>query len=198
LNYTIKRLIGGICSDNAQIKRGFFLGAVSILKEFKQVIDVDKLIKYISAETKVSGGMKKSEIHSNEMARMLCLSALVESSLLIDSKKKQLSDVVEMLVTIYKQQEFLRESIQVIFDKVFRANSGSVKIFDYIVEKLLVEDCGEGSKLMDNVACSSSHLSLFLRLRRVNLDGVMDKRTVEYSELMDFNILQSAKHLTLL
>ena len=64
LNYTLKRLIRGLSSENHSVKRGFFLATVEVIRRFKAQIDVTKLIKFIKEETKTSQTMKNPEINS--------------------------------------------------------------------------------------------------------------------------------------
>jgi len=54
LNYTLKRLVRGLTSDNHSVKRGFFLATVSVLRCFRAQIDMVKLITLIKEETKTS------------------------------------------------------------------------------------------------------------------------------------------------
>ena len=35
LNYTLKRLVKGLTSDNHLVKKGFFLAAVEVVRRFK-------------------------------------------------------------------------------------------------------------------------------------------------------------------
>ena len=79
VNYTVKRLVRGLISDNHAVKRGFFLASVQVLARFKEAIDFTKYIDFIKEETKTSEGMKNPEIHSIQMGRMMCLTAIVES-----------------------------------------------------------------------------------------------------------------------
>ena len=79
LNYSLKRLVGGLISDNHQVKQGFFLATVMIINRFKSFIDFEKFINYVKEETKCNSGMKNPEIHCMQMARMLCVSAIIES-----------------------------------------------------------------------------------------------------------------------
>ena len=58
LNYTIKRLIRGLTSDNHAVKQGYFLATSTVLSRFKKQIDLMKLLKQISEETKTSKSMK--------------------------------------------------------------------------------------------------------------------------------------------
>lgn len=64
LNYTLKRLVRGLSSDNHLVKRGFFLTTVSVLRCFKAQIDITKLIKLVNEETKTSKIMKNPEINA--------------------------------------------------------------------------------------------------------------------------------------
>mmetsp|Transcript_36263 Transcript_36263/g.44217 ORF Transcript_36263/g.44217 Transcript_36263/m.44217 type:complete len:105 (+) Transcript_36263:88-402(+) len=64
LNYTLKRLVRGLTSDNHSVKRGFFLASVSVLRSFKAQVDITKLIKLVKDETKTSKTMKNPEINA--------------------------------------------------------------------------------------------------------------------------------------
>ena len=119
LNYTLKRVINGLTSDIHNVKRGFFLVAVDVFSRFKKKIDLCKMMKLVQKETKTSSTMKNPEIHSLLLGRMMCLSAIV------DSQTYQLSQnqvnvegqamVVEDLIELYKENDFLRESLQSVF-----------------------------------------------------------------------------------
>ena len=58
LNYTLKRLIGGLISENHQVKRGFFFAMSQVLQRFKKQIDPMKFLKYVTEETKTTKTMK--------------------------------------------------------------------------------------------------------------------------------------------
>ena len=79
LNYTLKRLVRGLNSENHAVKQGFFLAGVLVLNKFKQQIDFDKYLKYAFNETKSASGMKSSEVNNAAMGRMMCMSACVEA-----------------------------------------------------------------------------------------------------------------------
>ena len=64
LNYTVKRLIRGLISDNHAVKQGHFLATSAVLSRFKKPIDGLKLLKLITEETKTSKTMKQPEIHA--------------------------------------------------------------------------------------------------------------------------------------
>lgn len=51
VNYTLKRLVRGLISDNHAVKRGFFLASVQVLGRFKEAIEFQKYIDFIKAET---------------------------------------------------------------------------------------------------------------------------------------------------
>ena len=80
VNYSIKRCVRGLASENHAVKRGFFLASVQVLSRFNGNIDFSKYINFIEEETKTSEGMKNPEIHCILMGRMMCLSAIAESS----------------------------------------------------------------------------------------------------------------------
>ena len=79
LNYTLKRLVRGLYSDNHAVKQGFFLASVMVLNRFKAQIDFEKYIKFVNEETKTNAGMKNPEVHAVLMGRMMCVSAIIES-----------------------------------------------------------------------------------------------------------------------
>lgn len=79
LNYTLKRLIGGIVSDDHQIKKGFFIALVSVLRRFKTQVDVVKLINFVQEETKLNERMKLNETNAAVLGRLMVVSAIVES-----------------------------------------------------------------------------------------------------------------------
>jgi len=54
--------------------------------------------------------------------------------------------LIDVLVEVYHRQEFLREAIQVIVVKVLRTLAKGVKVFDYVVEKLLLAKKPEEGK----------------------------------------------------
>jgi len=83
LNYTLKRLVRGLNSDNHAVKQGFFLASVMVLNKFKHLIDFEKYLKYIFNETKNSSAMKSSESNNNSIGRMMCMSACVEAKIFI-------------------------------------------------------------------------------------------------------------------
>ena len=79
LNYTIKRLVMGLSSENHAVKRGFFLATVGVFKTFKSQIDITKLTEFIFEETKTASTMKNPEINALVLGRLMCMSALIES-----------------------------------------------------------------------------------------------------------------------
>lgn len=79
LNYTLKRLVGGVVSDNHQVKKGFFIALVAVVKRFKAQIDMTKLLAYVKEETKVTKVMKPHESNAAILGKLMVLSALVES-----------------------------------------------------------------------------------------------------------------------
>jgi hypothetical protein len=61
LNYTIKRLIRGLTSENHATKKGFFMASVQVYARFGNQIDLLNLIKYTLELTKTSSTMKNTE-----------------------------------------------------------------------------------------------------------------------------------------
>lgn len=64
LNYTVKRLIRGLSSDNHAVKKGYFLATSQVLSRFRKLIDPMKLLKFVTEETKTTKMMKQPEVHS--------------------------------------------------------------------------------------------------------------------------------------
>ena len=81
LNYTLKRAINGLVSDDHTVKRGYFLVTVDVLSRFKKQVDLVKLIKHIRKETKTVASMKNPEVYALTIGQMMCLSAIVDSQL---------------------------------------------------------------------------------------------------------------------
>ncbi len=79
LNYTLKRLVRGLSSDNHTVKRGFFLTTVQVCARFKKQVDLLKLINFVNEETITSKMMKNPEINALVLGKLMCHSAFVES-----------------------------------------------------------------------------------------------------------------------
>ena len=79
VNYTLKRLIGGVVSDNHQMKKGFFVALVAVLGRFKSQIDLTKVLAFLKEETKVNKLMKNTEINAAILGKLMVASAVVES-----------------------------------------------------------------------------------------------------------------------
>lgn len=83
LNYTLKRLVRGLYSENHQVKQGFFLTSVLVLSKFRAVIDFEKYLKHVFAETKVNQAMKSSEANNMALGRMMAMSACIEARIFL-------------------------------------------------------------------------------------------------------------------
>ena len=104
LNYTLKRLIRGLYSENHQVKQGFFLASVLVLTKFKSLIDFEKYLKHVFAETKVNQGMKSGEAHNMSLGRMMCISACIEARIFITQQsvnQRTLNVMVQCLIELY-------------------------------------------------------------------------------------------------
>lgn len=198
LNYALKRLVRGLYSDNHAVKQGFFLASVVVLSRFKGNIDFEKYIEFVMEETKTNSGMKNPEIHAMLMGRMMCVSAVIESGWIgqgtNQGQQRQLLALLDILIGIYDSQEFLREAIQVIISKILKAQNRSVKIFDYIVQKLL----GSPDKIKNHkdsvIFQSSSSLSLFLTLRDIYSTS-FDGQSKEMNDILHMNFMKDKKIL---
>lgn len=110
LNYTLKRLVRGLYSENHTVKQGFFLASVLVLTKFKSVIDFEKYLKHVFAETKVHQAMKSSESNNMSLGRMMCLSACIEAKIFgsgASINQRTLNVIVQCLVELYEKHEFL-------------------------------------------------------------------------------------------
>ena len=124
LNYTLKRLMRGLCSENHSVKQGFFLASVLVLSKFKGQVDFEKYFKFLFNETKTSNAMKSSEANNMAMGRMMTVSACVESKVFGAGQSinaKILKIIVDCLVEIYDHHDFLQESVSAIFSKILAA-----------------------------------------------------------------------------
>lgn len=212
LNYTLKRLVRGLCSDNHAVKQGFFLASVLVLGRFKDQIDFQKYVEFVNVETKTTTTMKNPEIHAAVMGRMMCASAILESGWIAPSTtgpSDNLLTLLEVLYEIYKLHEFLREAIQVALEKILTRISATASSFDYILERfLLYQEAGSGKKesgdkkgkktidekeVLSTALLESSSLSMFLMLRQVYARlGKSDGSQIhskKYAELMQMDVL---------
>lgn len=83
LNYSLKRLIRGLYSENHGVKQGYFLTSVLVLNRFANLVDFDKYLKHVFNETKTTKAMKSSEANNMSLGRMMCMSACVEAKVFI-------------------------------------------------------------------------------------------------------------------
>jgi hypothetical protein len=65
------------------VKQGFFLASVLVLSKFRSVIDFEKYLKHVFAETKVHGSMKSSEGNNMSLGRMMAMSACIEARIFL-------------------------------------------------------------------------------------------------------------------
>lgn len=80
LNYTVKRLVKGLTSEDAQVKEGLYLGLVTVLRKFGSIIDTHKYISLIDHKTKTHNKMKQSEKSALIEGRVFAILALIESN----------------------------------------------------------------------------------------------------------------------
>ena len=129
--------------------------------------------------------MKASESNSNWMGRFLSLSAIIEgvSKCSSDDTLK----LIDEFAVIYKQQEFLREGIQVALGKILKS---STEHLEYIANKFLAIEVPElkptDEQFLLAVSCSSSALALYLRLRNFasKKKGMFAGKVVDDSEML--------------
>lgn len=119
LNYTLKRLVRGLSSENHIVKRGFFLATVEVLRRFKAQIDMVKLIRFMKEETKTVSTLKNPEINALALGQLMCLSAVVESEAYqqgaLQANVDTITSLTSSFIHLYQTYQFLRESIQTVF-----------------------------------------------------------------------------------
>jgi len=59
------------------------LASVLVLSKFKSLIDFEKYLKHMFAETKLTGALKSSESHNLSLGRMMCISACIEARIFL-------------------------------------------------------------------------------------------------------------------
>eukprot|EP00347_Sterkiella_histriomuscorum_P004007 403362109 len=208
LNYTLKRLVRGLNSDNHAVKQGFFLASVMVLNKFKNQIDFDKYLKHMFNETKVASGMKSAETNNNSIGRMMCISACVEAKVFgqgIQVNHKILKVIVGCLTELYQQNDFIQESISAIFTKILHQIKEQKQIYlstiEIIMEQLVIKKSEEGAQkggvdFKSTVLSDSNKLGLFLRLKEAYQAGQADGMSKgEYSEVFNYKILADKKNL---
>lgn len=175
LNYTLKRMIRGLASDDHTVKRGYFLATVEVIRRFKGQIDTPLLVTFIKEETKTSSSMKNPEINTLVLGQMMCLSTLIESeSYMVGSRIEgdSITSLLSSFIHLYQSHEFLKESIQAVFVKLLLnvpAETHGVKIIEKVVAELLLSE--KNKNLKDSVFAHSDNLSLFLSLRHIYLSA---------------------------
>ena len=173
LNYSLKRLVKGLSSEDHAAKKGFFLAFVEVARRFKSQIDFTKLIKFIKEETKISTStMKRPEIHQLALGQLMCLSALIDSQAYTSGGQQgeTVTSLLSSFINLYQSYDFLRESIQSVFTKLLhqvQSEPQGIKVLEKIVAELLVSK--SGSSLTDSIFEHSDNLSLFLSLRHTFL-----------------------------
>ena len=179
LNYTLKRLVRGLYSENHAVKQGFFLASVVVLGRFSSIIEYEKYLAFIQEETKVNSGMKNPEVHAMMMGRMMCASAVIDSKW-PNANTKMFVPLIDMLAEIYHAQEFLREAIQVVLVKILKTNPS---LLEMIVTKFKLYE--------EKILATSSDLSLYLTIKDLYSFG----KSKELDKLFSFDIFGNKKHL---
>jgi len=103
--------------------------------------------------------------------------------------------LVDILFKIHISQEFLREAIQTTLVKILKNTTKSVKVFDYIVKKLLVGDLSENAKVDEgSLFKTSSSISLFLIIRKIYREKFQGE-SKEYNTLMNSDFIKNKTYL---
>lgn len=91
IEYTVKRLIKGLCSSRQSARQGFATCFCELLRTFgfkdnkHNVLSVPKIIDSIEDETRITGSLKGAEERDNIFGRMFGLLALLKSGFLTHS-----------------------------------------------------------------------------------------------------------------
>ena len=211
LNYTLKRLVRGLYSDNHQVKQGFFLASVLVLAKFKSQIDFEKYLKHVFSETKASKAMKTSEINNMTLGRMMCMSACVEARVFQSHGSNQINQrtlkvIVGCLTEIYKQADFLQESVSAILGKLLHIVQDNKQVasqaVDIIMEQLVLQKTADSSSQVDfqsSILANANTLSLFLRVKAFYLglqnDGAQKS---EYDDIFKHKFIGDKKSIKLI
>lgn len=150
LNYTIKRLVRGLSSENNLTKKGFFFASVQVYARFATQIDGLKLLEHIQEQMQTAKTMKHPEINALHLGKMMCLSALIESEIFLQMKnqKETIKLLLQNVTDLYMACNFLRESlISVIQSLLHRAKNSSSTcwIITHLIEKLF--NAGNGNRV---------------------------------------------------
>lgn len=171
LNYTLKRLIRGLTSDNHAVKQGHFIASTLVINRFKKQIDVMKLLKFIAEETKTSKTMKQPEIHAQIIGKLMCLSVIVECQMYQTSQSALNNDawntVANSLIHIFKDHEYCRESVQAVIAKMLK-NVMPLQHGSKLLDRLVAEVMSNDFKTF--IYQHSDNLSLYLTLKTIYLE----------------------------
>lgn len=200
LNYTLKRLVRGLTSDNHGVKRGFFLASVSVIRSFKAQIDITKLIKLIKDETKTSKIMKNPEINALALGQLMCLSSLIDSEAykignLVNSDI--LASLTSSLIFLYQTYNFLRESIQAALQKLIQklpVETHGAKVLEKIVSELLVQ-ASDGGKVKDYALQHSDNLSLYLVLKHLYQGSKLREQSPKLAKVLGHDVIADENDL---
>ena len=96
LNYTLKRLVRGLTSEDGSVKEGLFLGLISVFRKFSKTIDTHKYLTLVEHETRTHNKMKQSEKSALIEGRVYSILAVIESASLegLNSYVKRILDLL--------------------------------------------------------------------------------------------------------
>jgi len=110
------------------VKEGYFLASVAVLLRFKHLIDFEKYLKHLFTETKTSKAMKSTEAHALTLGRLMSISAMVEARAFIGQQggvnDRTLTVMLGCLIELFKEHEFLRESVVLVIESILKALQG--------------------------------------------------------------------------
>lgn len=157
-----------------------------MLKQSSGKVDLGKLVGYIISESRCTAAMKASETNANWMGRFLSLSAIVESGMLAKASQEGIVKVIDELAVVYKEQDFLREGIQVALGKILAADSQHVT---YMAEKFFAIEVpglkSSDDKFLLALCNSASAMALYLRLKKfAGKKGVFSGKIVNDIEML--------------
>mmetsp|Transcript_13623 Transcript_13623/g.26301 ORF Transcript_13623/g.26301 Transcript_13623/m.26301 type:complete len:1289 (+) Transcript_13623:159-4025(+) len=118
--YSVKRLLSGLCSNNGAARMGFVVALTQVLRRAGDV-DMAALLKRIEKVTTVNAAMKNNEQKDKYLGRMFAISAVVRSGR-VDEEPELLVKIFELLNEVVQWKawtgEFCMEVISDVVEKV--------------------------------------------------------------------------------
>jgi hypothetical protein len=165
------------------------------LSRFKKQTDALKFLCFVADECRTSKGMKNPEVNALIIGKMMCLTATVESQLYQTSASQLNHDALNMvtndLLQMYKDHDYVRESIQAILVKVLSQITPLTQ-GGKILDRVLVEVLGNGAEWKSAIFKHSDNLSLFLAMRSVYLSHEYEGHVRENEHMLKTEVFSAS------